>query len=96
MIVSFVLSNTNLKQIIMLVTKLFLKISPVMGGRDDSDDKHITSFPHLWLPRGPGELLSLSCQVCEAEDLCINISWIEITNNKHQPPTSHKLGGNYN
>ena len=44
MIVSLVLSNTNLEQI-MFSRQIVSKNNP-HHERDDIDDKHITSFPH--------------------------------------------------
>ena len=71
MIVSLVLSNTNLKQIIMFVSKLFLKIPPVMGGTIVTTNtlkvSHIQNLFEIVAPqRPPGELLSLSYEVCGA------------------------------
>ena len=60
MIVSLVLSNRNLKQI-MLVAKLFLKITPVMGGRVVTTNtlgvSHIQNLLKIIAPQRPKALV---------------------------------------
>ena len=94
MIVSLVLSNTNLEQI-MFSRQIVSKNNP-RDGREGRDDKHITSFPHWKFVENYRSLEAQGSCLCPAKYLklaiCMNIGLVEIINSNH----SVNLGGNHN